>query len=110
MRLFALLFAFYFACLSTLTCTDEISVCKDQARSTVTAAPHSDCGGNMIGGDWCSPLCQCRCCGGAVVLTATPPLLAYQLMPVWGTTQRHAPLVVASPIQLAGDVWQPPQA
>ena len=35
MRLLALFFAFYFACLSCLTCTDEAAVCKDQQQTTV---------------------------------------------------------------------------
>lgn len=109
MRLFALLFALYFACLSTLTCADEATVCKDQPRSTVAATPHNDCGGGTMG-DWCSPLCQCHCCGGAVILQAASTLLAYQPLPAWGAARRHAPLVVVAPTRLAGAVWQPPQA
>ncbi|QNP54362.1 hypothetical protein H9L05_22035 (plasmid) [Hymenobacter qilianensis] len=73
MRLLSLFFALYFACLSTMTCTDEVVVCQDQTPTTVTAASHSDGGSDALG-DWCSPLCQCHCCGGVVMTWSTPRL------------------------------------
>ena len=109
MRFLALFFAFYFACLSCLTCADEVTVCKNQTQATVAATSHSDCGGNLLG-DWCSPLCQCHCCGGAVVPLPAAPALAIAPVAVWGTSRRHAQLVVAAPTRAAGSVWQPPQA
>ena len=109
MRLLALLFAFYFACLSSMTCADEVAVCKDEAQTTVTAASHADCAANSLG-DWCSPLCQCHCCGGAILLFAAPPALAHSPLPEWGDPQRHAELVVLAPTQASAAVWQPPRA
>lgn len=108
MRLLALFFACYFACLSCLSCTDEVPVCKDQPQTTV-AASHSDCGAGALG-DWCSPLCQCHCCGGAVVPVALANQVVYPQPPAWATSPHHAPLVVAAPTRMAATVWQPPQA
>ncbi|TVT36957.1 cyclohexanecarboxylate-CoA ligase [Hymenobacter setariae] len=75
MRLLALFFACYFAFLSCLTCTDEAPVCQDQQQTTIGAS-HSDCGTGTLG-DWCSPLCQCHCCGGAIVPAALTAQAAY---------------------------------
>ncbi|AYA39030.1 hypothetical protein D3Y59_17770 (plasmid) [Hymenobacter oligotrophus] len=109
MRLLALFFAFYFALLSGMSCSDEASVCKDPTQTTVAAASHSDCGADALG-DWCSPFCQCHCCGGAVMPLVPTPALATAPLPEWATTQRHAHLVVAAPTRGSGAVWQPPQA
>lgn len=108
MRLLALFFAFYFAFLSCLTCTDEVPVCKDQRQTTVAAA-HSDCGTAALG-DWCSPLCQCHC-GGGVVLPVTGFAAGDYPRPVeWANSPRHGRLVVGAPTRALGAVWQPPQA
>jgi hypothetical protein len=110
MRLLALLLSFYIACLSCLPCTDEVQVCVEQAPMSFSAAPHSDCGRNALG-DWCSPLCQCQCCAGAVVAPFTEAVLVVApLIQEWVAGPRHAPLVVAAPTHRAGAVWQPPQA
>ena len=92
-----------------MSCTDEAIVCKDQSQTTITATTHSDCGSNMMG-DWCSPLCQCHCCGGAVVPLPAAPVLAIIPVTVWGTSQRHGRLVVSALTRAPGSVWQPPQA
>jgi len=109
MRPLSLFFAFYFAFLACLTCADEATVCKDQNQATVAATSHSDCGSNWQG-DWCSPLCQCHCCGGAIVPLPAAPALAIVPVTGWGTALRHARLVVGAPTRAAGSVWQPPQA
>lgn len=109
MRLLSLFFAFYFAFFACMSCTDEATMCKDQSQTTAAATSHSDCGSNMLG-DWCSPLCQCHCCGGAVVPLPAAPALAIVPVAVWGTSHRHARLVVAAPTRSSGFVWQPPQA
>ncbi|WP_394368817.1 DUF6660 family protein [Hymenobacter guriensis] len=109
MRLLSLLFAFYFACLSCMTCSDEVPACKDKTQTTVTATSHSDSATDALG-DWCSPLCQCHCCGGAVVLTPTAQALTQVPHPVWDTTPRPGTLLVAAPTWASGAVWQPPQA
>jgi hypothetical protein len=109
MRSLALFFAFYFAFLSCMTCTDEAPVCKDQAQTTIAASSHSDCGNDALG-DWCSPLCQCHCCAGAVVPVLSGSTLAAALQREWATAQRHAHLVVATPTRGSEAVWQPPQA
>lgn len=108
MRLFALLFSLYLACLSCLPCADDVQVCVEQAQTSISATSHSDCGRNM--GDWCSPLCQCHCCAGAVVTLLGTTTLAFSKPLQWAAGPRHALLVVASPTRLAGTVWQPPQA
>jgi hypothetical protein len=109
MRLSALLFALYFACLSCLTCADEAPVCQDQTQTSVAASSHSDCGADALG-DWCSPLCQCHCCGGAVVPLAPLPALAQAPPQVWGSARKHAQFVVAAPTRAPGAIWQPPRA
>ena len=108
MRLFALLFALYLACLSCLPCADEAEVCVEPAQASISASADSDCGRTV--GDWCSPLCQCHCCAGAVaMLFGSGPLV--MLRPVqWIAGRRHAPLLVAAATRVAGAVWQPPQA
>ena len=108
MRLLALFFACYFAFLSCLTCTDEAPVCQDQQQTTISAS-HSDCGAGTLG-DWCSPLCQCHCCGGAIVPAALAAQVAYPLPTEWAASPRHARLVVAASTRALGAVWQPPQA
>jgi len=108
MRLLALFFAFYLAFLSCLTCTDEAPVCKDQRQTTIATA-HSDCGADAVG-DWCSPLCQCHCCGGAVVPSTTLAATKYPQPVEWTTSPRDGRLVVAAPTRALGAVWQPPQA
>ena len=108
MRLFALLFSLYLTCLSCLPCADEVQGGVEQAQTTISAASHSDCGHSM--GDWCSPLCQCHCCAGAVVTLLGTAQLTFPRPPRWAAGPRHAPLVVAAPTRLAGTVWQPPQA
>ena len=109
MRFLSLFFAFYFACLSCLTCADEVTVCKDQRQITVAAASHADCGANALG-DWCSPLCQCHCCGGAVVPVAFGTAAEFPRPVEWASSLSHGQMLVGTPTQTAADVWQPPQA
>ena len=108
MRLLALFFAFYFACLSCLSCTDEATVCKDQQQTTV-AASHSDCGAGALG-DWCSPLCQCACCAGVAlpqpllrVAFGARPAVAYASQGYAGQPR------LAVPTRAPAAPWQPPQ-
>ena len=108
MRLLALFFAFYFAILSCMSCTDEATTCKDQQQSSVAATPHSDCGANALG-DWCSPLCQCQCCGGAVVPAPTAQTFELAALSEWNNSPRHGTLLVGTPTRASGAVWQPPQ-
>ncbi|SMB80431.1 hypothetical protein SAMN00120144_4237 [Hymenobacter roseosalivarius DSM 11622] len=109
MRLLSLFFAFYFACLSTMTCTDEVAGCQVQTQTTVAASSHSDCGSDVLG-DWCSPLCQCHCCGGVVISPAHPVPAEYPRPVEWASAATHGRLIVAAPNRVAGAVWQPPQA
>ena len=108
MRLFALLFSVYLTCLACMPCADDVPVCVAQAQTSISAATHSDCGRNL--GDWCSPLCQCHCCAGAVVTLLGMTPLAFPQPVQWATGPRHALLVVAAPTRFTGAVWQPPQA
>ena len=109
MRLLSLFFAFYFTCLSTMTCTDEVSVCQDQTLTTVVATSHSDFGTNALG-DWCSPLCQCHCCGGVMISPAYPTVGDFPHPVKWASSPSHGQLLVAAPTRALGTVWQPPQA
>jgi hypothetical protein len=109
MRLFALLFSLYLTCLSCLPCADDAQVCVESTKDTVSAASHSDCGGVDLG-DWCSPLCQCHCCAGAVLAPIKAVQLALLTPPQWASNTRHTPLLVAAPTWAASAVWQPPQA
>ena len=109
MRLFALLLSLYLTCLSCMPCADEVEVCIAQAQTTISATPHSDCGKNGMG-DWCSPLCQCHCCAGAVLAPIRPVQLYITAPELWVSGLRHAPLLVAAPTRSTADVWQPPKA
>lgn len=109
MRLFALLFSVYLSCLACMPCADDVPVCVAQAQTSISATPHSDCGQNGLG-DWCSPLCQCHCCAGAVIAPIRAMQLVFPAPAQWATGSRHAPLLVAAPTPIARAVWQPPQA
>lgn len=109
MRLLCLIFACYFAFLACLSCADEVPVRPHQTHPTVTAAAHADCTTGALG-DWCSPLCQCHCCGGAVVAQVPPAALTAAPPVDWGQAVRHGVLVVAVATRPLGAVWQPPQA
>ncbi|WP_409070878.1 DUF6660 family protein [Hymenobacter sp. HSC-4F20] len=108
MRFLSLFFAFYFACLSTLTCADEVAVCQDQTQTIVAASSHADCSAADVG-DWCSPLCQCHCCGGAVSPLPSLAAPALQNALEWGSTERHAHSLAAAPTRAPAAVWQPPR-
>ncbi|RZJ87070.1 MAG: hypothetical protein EOO60_12620, partial [Hymenobacter sp.] len=88
MRLFALLFSLYLTCLSCLPCADDVPVRGEQTQMTISARSHSDGGHNM--GDWCSPLCQCHCCAGAVFTLLGTTSLAFPRPIQWATGSRHA--------------------
>ena len=109
MRLLSLFFACYFAFLSCMGCTDEAVVCQDQAQSTVAAAAHSDYNADAMG-DWCSPLCQCQCCGAVVVALPDVAAVAYPQLVEWGSSPQHGRPTVRVPMWALGSVWQPPQA
>ncbi|WP_416381047.1 DUF6660 family protein [Hymenobacter sp. GOD-10R] len=109
MRLSTLFFALYFVCLSCLTCADETPVCQDQTQTTVAASSHSDCDTDALG-DWCSPLCQCHCCGGAVVPLVPLPALVQASPRVWDSARQPVRFVVAAPTRAPGAIWQPPRA
>lgn len=108
MRLLTLLFSLYIACLSCLPCMDEAVVCVEQAGQTTVAA-HTDYSRANVG-DWCSPLCQCHCCAGAVA-PAVSVTLVVDLPPLtWDQTLRRRLVVAEVPVQPSQGVWQPPRA
>lgn len=109
MRLLSLLFAFYFACLACMTCADEVSVCNEEAQTIVAATAHADYNSSELS-DWCSPLCQCHCCGAAIVPLPPVPAVVQVDVPAWNSGLRHPLLVVGAPTRASGAVWQPPQA
>lgn len=109
MRLFALLLSVYLTCLSCMPCADDVAVRVAHAQTTVSAASHSDCDQHGLG-DWCSPLCQCHCCPGAVLGPIIAVQLAFPRTGQWATGPRHAMLLVAAPTRIAATVWQPPRA
>lgn len=109
MRFFSVFFAVYIALLACLPCADKAPAWAFGSRTQVEATEHG--AGSHTNLDWCSPLCQCQCCAGAVVaslgskpLGLTPPVLE------WPVHLRHAPLLVGTPTHAPGAVWQPPQA
>ena len=108
MRLLTLLFSLYVTCLACLPCTDEAVGCVEQAGQPTVAA-HADCG-RSDSGDWCSPLCQCHCCAGAMA-PAAPATVAVDVPPlVWSQPLRRRLVVANVPTQPARGVWQPPRA
>ena len=109
MRLFALLLALYLTCLSCMPCADEVAACVAQSQARISATPQSGLSGNALG-DWCSPLCQCHCCPGAVLAPIKAVQLAFATPGQWPASPHHAPLLVPAPNQIAKAVWQPPRA
>ncbi|TYZ06094.1 hypothetical protein FY528_19400 [Hymenobacter lutimineralis] len=109
MRLFALLFSLYLACLSCLPCADEVQTCVEPTQTSISATSHSDCGRNALG-DWCSPLCQCHCCAGTVVGFAGAAPLGFSRPAQWAAGPCHARLIVVAPTRVAAAIWQPPRA
>ncbi|RYU79555.1 DUF6660 family protein [Hymenobacter persicinus] len=108
MRLLSVLFALYFACLACRSCADAAPVGSAPTATTVAAATHSDCHGDALG-DWCSPLCQCHCCGTAVMPLPAAPVVAQSAMLRWYADPQHPALVAGPPTSAAGAVWQPPR-
>ena len=109
MRLVSFLFSLYFACLACLPCADEAAAGVEPTQATVTAA-HSDYGHSAFG-DWCSPLCQCQCCAGAVAPpTSLAALVGAAPTSVWASAPRFGQVVEFVPNPASRGVWQPPRA
>ncbi|WP_431357434.1 DUF6660 family protein [Hymenobacter nitidus] len=107
MRLFTVFFAFYLAVLACLPCADTEPVRASVTETYVTASEHDSAAHSRL--DWCSPLCQCNCCSGTslpsatvMVLTATSPTII--------PPGRFARLAPPAARERAGSIWQPPQA
>ena len=107
MRFFSLLFALYFAVLGCLPCTDEAPPTGSEAASAISADHRHQEPGEM---DWCSPLCQCRCCPGAVMLAARMAASAHVPAPlIWGADAYALAGPNALPVRPLATLWQPPQ-
>ncbi|MBF9219472.1 DUF6660 family protein [Hymenobacter ruricola] len=109
MRLLALLLSLYLTCLACLPCADDVATCAAPAQTSVSPASHSE-GGQHDLGDWCSPLCQCHCCAGAVLAPGRVVPLALLAPLQWVAGPSHAALLVAAPTRSTAAVWQPPRA
>ena len=109
MRVFALLFACYFAVLGCLSCTETEVCAVPNATASLHATP-GGCGTSHDLGDWCSPLCQCHCCPGFSLPAA--PVLAFVVPPVASYTVAGfaAQPVPAVPVRAPVTPWQPPRA
>jgi len=108
MRLLALLLSLYLTCLSCLPCADEAPACPAPTRGAAVAPAHAS--GGSLAGDWCSPLCQCQCCSGAIAPgTAGAAAVASRPLP-WADGARPGRLVAAAPTRAPGAIWQPPRA
>jgi hypothetical protein len=108
MRVTVLFWAFYVTLISCLSCVDGVTAYQNDKDCTLAAVTQTNGGANGLS-DWCSPLCQCHSCGGAI----TPLLDAVQIeapRPAnWVTSRRYGHLVVAAPASASGSCWQPPQ-
>ncbi|WP_460676239.1 DUF6660 family protein [Hymenobacter coalescens] len=108
MRFLALFFSLYFAVLACLPCADEaVARPLEPMQTTVAASTHAGCHSEALG-DWCSPLCQCRCCAGATLPGATLRLPTRAVATHPGVVR--AVFVVAAPTRGTTAVWQPPRA
>lgn len=108
MRLFCFLFAFYLAGLACFFCTDPVDKRGDQVHPTIAAAHAGDGFGAVS--DWCSPLCQCHACPGAVLpLAGTAPLPPPRQLGPKAPCLR-VPLGETPTTRPQGAVWQPPRA
>ncbi|WP_374679432.1 DUF6660 family protein [Hymenobacter sp. J193] len=107
MRLFCFLFSLYLACLSCFTCTDEMPERSQQTPTFFVSSSHTDAGDI---GDWCSPLCQCHCCGGAIAPAAGLAATAPAKVREWAPATHRLPLTASPLPRASGTVWQPPRA
>ena len=108
MRFLALFFACYLTLLGCLPCTDE-EPCAEATHTAIIQAAHHDCGTSHGGIDLCSPLCQCHCCAGFALPTATAVAFVAcpaKLRPVSGYALPEVPAV---PARASVAPWQPPQ-
>ncbi|TGE22559.1 DUF6660 family protein [Hymenobacter metallicola] len=107
MRFFSVFFAFYLAVLACLPCADTELVRASATETYVTATEHDSSSHSLL--DWCSPLCQCHCCSGPSLPPAT--VLAWTAKtPTFVPPGRFARLAPPAARQMAGSIWQPPQA
>ncbi|GAB2796467.1 hypothetical protein HNQ93_004360 [Hymenobacter luteus] len=107
MRFLSLLFALYFAVLGCLPCTDE-ALPTSSETAFVTSANHSHNKSSEI--DWCSPLCQCHCCPGAIMLPVRVAAFApVPVPPMWGAYAYAPAGSDALPVRPLATPWQPPQ-
>ena len=107
MRFFSLLCALYFAVLGCLPCTDEVPPTGGETAFAISANHRRDEPSEI---DWCSPLCQCSCCPGAVLLAGRAATLTYApVSPVWGADTYAPAGSDALPVRPLATPWQPPQ-
>lgn len=107
MRFFSVFFACYLALLACLPCVDREPVRPDSTQTFVNATPHD--AASHSGVDWCTPLCQCRCCAG----TSLPTVLRIALAApprAYFDSGRYARLQPPAARHMPGSIWQPPQA
>ncbi|RYU84783.1 hypothetical protein FY528_15845 [Hymenobacter lutimineralis] len=107
MRFFSVFFAFYLALLACLPCADTAPVRVSGTETYVAATEHESEAHSRL--DWCSPLCQCQCCSGTSLPTATVVALTAK-PPFFIPPGRFARLAPPAPRERAGSIWQPPQA
>lgn len=108
MRVFSFLFALYFVLLGCVPCTDEVPLLGKEAGSAVVAAHtgHEEPGK----ADLCSPLCQCRCCPGGVLLPGRPLVFCPTPAPTTWGVRTYAPAGSDTlPVRPLTTPWQPPQ-
>ena len=107
MRFFALLFALYFAMLGCLPCTDEVPSAGTQTAYLAAGPGTQGQPGEM---DWCSPLCQCHCCSGVLLLPGRPVTFAAGPPAIVWVPSTYAPAGAAAlPVRPLATPWQPPQ-
>ena len=108
MRFLAFFLACYLTLLGCWPCADA-EPCAEAARTAVVSAAHSGCGTSHGGVDWCSPMCQCPCCAGFALPTATAVRFVAPLPAPRLALRFAAAAAPAAPVRAPATPWQPPQ-
>ena len=103
MRYLTIIWAMFILLLACIPCTDSGTTA---AQDTVTAATH-DHEEPSHADDLCSPLCECKCCGGIVLVTVTQAVAEPHLSPRGLDIISYLSSDISAP---SFPYWHPPKA
>ncbi|WP_128396971.1 DUF6660 family protein [Botryobacter ruber] len=105
MRYLTVIWAMFIFLLACIPCTDS-AMAAALDNDTVAAAAHNP-ESPAHADDLCSPLCECKCCGGTVLLIVTQTVAEPQLVHRNPDNSLYLSFDIASP---SFPYWHPPRA